>query len=107
MNIYEMADMKKFEKFFVDQSGEIYSTDDLHERLAREICEEKNWKWNLPGICSAVDFLLKKKGFIKGSNYGESYFRYVAMSINFSSNKHVVENAEYISQIFNLRIEIN
>lgn len=108
MNISEIKkSMKQLEKFFVDQYGEVYLADDLHERLARQICEKNKWDWRSEkGIYSAEDFLLHKKGYVKVSNYGNRCFRYVALSSRFLRNKKTLENAEYISGVFNLKLEI-
>lgn len=108
MNIEQMKkDMKKMEKFFVDQYGEIYIADDLHERLAREICEKNRWNWRGDSESySAEDYLLHKKGFIKVSNYSQNCFKYVAISKKFIRNKHVIDNAEYLSDTFNLKLEV-
>ena len=65
MNINALKrEMKKLEKFFVDPSGEIYTATELHEKLAREICEKNHWEWKISGLYSAEDFLLEKKGYI-------------------------------------------
>lgn len=108
MNIQELQRrMDSLQKFFVDSKGEIYSTTGLHEQLARDICEEHRWNWRSEvGIFSAEDFLMHKKGFVKVSNYSDKAFRYIAMSKNYIRNKKVVDNAEYVGAIFNLRIEI-
>lgn len=79
MNINALKrEMKKLEKFFVDPSGEIYTATELHEKLAREICEKNHWEWKLSGLYSAEDFLLEKKGYIKVAKY--DVFKYVAMT---------------------------
>ena len=79
MNINALKrEMKKLEKFFVDPSGEIYTATELHEKLAREICEKNHWEWKISGLYSAEDFLLEKKGYIKVAKY--DVFKYVAMS---------------------------
>lgn len=106
MNIEQMRKEMKLEKFFVDKNGEIYVTEGLHEELAREICEQNNWEWRAQGMYSAVDYLLQKKAFIKVSNYGDQCFRYVAMGKRFIRNKRVIDNAEYITNLFNLRLEM-
>lgn len=104
MNINEFRDIKKLKKFFVDPTGEIYLTEDLHEILAREICKKNHWEWKLPGLYSAEDFLLEKKGYIKVAKY--DVFKYVTMSKIYVKNKHIFENAIYISELLNLKLEI-
>lgn len=105
MNINALKrEMKKLEKFFVDPSGEIYTATELHEKLAREICEKNHWEWKLSGLYSAEDFLLEKKGYIKVAKY--DVFKYVAMSKIYVKNKHIFENAIYISELLNLKLEI-
>ena len=105
MNINALKrEMKKLEKFFVDPSGEIYTATELHEKLAREICEKNHWEWKISGLYSAEDFLLEKKGYIQVAKY--DVFKYVAMSKIYVKNKHIFENAIYISELLNLKLEI-
>ena len=55
MNINALKrEMKKLEKFFVDPSGEIYTATELHEKLAREICEKNHWEWKISGLYSRI-----------------------------------------------------
>lgn len=87
-------------KFFVSPDGDIITTDGLHEGLARKICIDNNWKW--PGV-SAEDFIITEHKYIKYSNYSESCFRYVAVSEK--ASKEIIENACFLADYFNLRIE--
>ena len=101
MNMSELRNQKKMlERFFVSPDGEIFSTDWLHEELARKICQKNGWKWS--GY-SAEDFLITEKEYIKYSNYDGPYFRFVAVSDK--AGKEVKNNAYFLADMFNLRIE--
>ena len=101
MNMSELKENRKnLKKFFVAPDGEIITTEGLHEGLARDICRDKKWQWT--GY-SAEDFLITAKEYIKYSNYDGQYFRYIAVSSN--AGKEVKNNAYFLSDMFNLRIE--
>ena len=87
--------------------GEIFSTEGLHEELARKICDSKRWNWRAENF-SADEFLQENKGFVKVANYryGEYEFKYVSMSKKFIRNKRIVDNADFISTVLKLKIEI-
>lgn len=106
MNIIQLRETThNLKKFFVDMEGNIYIADDLHERLAREICEKNNWTWiGRPNIYSAEDFLMHEKGFVKFANY--EHWKYIAMSKNFFRDKEVSDNAYFLADLFNLKIEV-
>lgn len=108
MNVNDLkTEMKSLEKFFVDMEGEIHVVDDasenLHEKLAREICQRHEWNWREGGRFSAEDYLLEK-GFVKFSNY--SSLRYVAVSKKFGRDKEVMDRAYLLADLFSLKIEM-
>lgn len=94
--------MKSLTKFFVDYEGNLYSTQELHEQLARDICQEKGWQWKESEFYSAEDFLLSK-GYIKFSNYEQ--LRYVAVAKKYLNDRKIMGNAFYLADVFNLKIE--
>lgn len=106
MNMSKMSELKAFinnlEKFFVSPEGIIYTDDKcfLHEGLAREICAQNDWEWS--GV-SAEDFLIRKREFIKFSNYSGLAYKYVAVLR--TASKAVLNNACWLADVFNLRIE--
>lgn len=65
MNINEFRDMKKLKKFFVDPTGEIYLTEDLHEILAREICKKNHWSGNFQDCIQQRTFCWKRRATLK------------------------------------------
>lgn len=104
MNISELEKQKqRYEKFFVDTKGVIYHTDDLHEKLAREICEKNGLNWRNSGKFSAEDFLLDQ-GYIKFSNY--SNLRYVAASKKYIRDRDVMNTVYKLADMFNLKVEL-
>lgn len=68
------ADLRKIKIGLVDTGKGIvcFVEEGLHEVLAREICEDRNYDWRCDGrFVSAVDYLLEEQEFIKLSNYGQ------------------------------------
>ena len=103
MNVRDIkASMSSMQKFYVDYDGEVFSTTGLHEKLAREICEKRGWKWKESGHYSAEEFIMEK-GFIKFSNY--SQLRYVALSKKYYSDRKLTKNAFFLAEMFNLKVE--
>lgn len=103
-NFHELRrELEGLRKFFLSPEGIIFKTENLHEVLAREICEDYSWTWE-DKFYSAADFLLTEKNFVKVSNYGPGRaFRCVMIHSSCESN---VENMAYwIADIFNLRVE--
>lgn len=104
MNISELEKQKqRYKKFFVDPNGKIYYTDDLHEKLARKICEKNGLNWKNSGKFSAEDFLLDQ-GYIKVSNY--SNLRYVAASKKCIRDRNVMNILDKLADMFNLKVEL-
>ena len=107
MNIMDIKEleskMKNLKKFFVDPEGELHITDDLHEKLAREICEERGLNWRASGKVSADDFLLEE-GYIKFSNYSE--LRYVAVNKKFIHDRELMDRVYLLADMFNLKVEM-
>lgn len=97
----------KLEKFFMSMDGEIFSTNGLHEELAREICDKNHWtEWRKTYV-SAADYLQEKHGFIKVSNYGDDEeLHYVSMSRRYENNRRVRDNAEFVKAVLKLRIDM-
>ncbi len=96
-------ELEGLRKFFLSPEGIIFKTENLHEVLAREICEENCWTWK-NDFFSAADFLLTEKKFVKVSNYGPGRaFRCVM--IHSSCGSEVEDTAYWIADIFNLRVE--
>ena len=95
-------------KFFMSPEGEVFSTKDLHEKLARQICEDAGWDWKSCSI-SAEEYLQECKGYVKVANYmyGEFPMRYISYSQKFDKNKRVVENAKLIAELLNLPIRVS
>lgn len=98
---------KNLKKFFMSPEGEIFSTEGLHETIAREICDSEKWDWRSKSV-SADEFLQEYKGYVKVANYdyGECQFRYVSMNKKFIRNKRVIDNADFIASVLNLKIEV-
>ena len=104
MHIKNLKKVKSFKKLFVSPDGEIHQVDELHEKTAREICSENNWNWRETKLYSAEDYLMQKKGYVKFANYKP--FHYVAVSKEFRRDKEVLNNAYYLADLFNLKIEM-
>lgn len=96
--------MKNLSKFFVDYEGSLYTTQGLHEQLAREIAAKNNWEWQKSGYYACEDYLMAEQGWIKFSNYGS--LKYVSISKKYAKDRKVIDNAIYLSELFNIKLEI-
>ncbi|MBO5348445.1 MAG: hypothetical protein J6A89_01300 [Clostridia bacterium] len=87
------------QKGFISPDGKEYSTQGLHEELAREICNKKELSYTY----SAEDALICSYGYIKVSNYSTSYFQYVMVSR--TAKPYIKRRAEKYAQTNHLRYE--
>ena len=95
-------------KCFVDQNGNVYTTNEyeMHEMLAMKICDAKGWiDWN-NYYDSAEEYLIHMKAFIKVANYEEyeCAFHYVAISKKHEKTKKIRKTANFISDILGVEI---
>lgn len=105
------SDLKKIKIGLVDTcTGIVYFVEEgLHEILAREICEDRDYDWRCDGkFVSAVDYLLEKHEFIKLSNYGQgNTFRCLPVASTGKKNsKNIREWLECLTGMLNLRADL-
>lgn len=105
--IFEKNKKELLRKCFVDQYGNVYSTNEngMHEMLAMKICEAKGWSDWINYYDLAEAFLLHRKGYIKVANYEDfgDEFHYVLISKNHEKNKNIKENAEFIAKMLGVK----
>ena len=103
--ILEKDKRELLRKCFVDQHGNVYTTNE-YEMLAMKICDAKGWiDWN-NYYDSAAEFLMHMKAFIKVANYEECEcgFHYVAISKKHEKTKKIRKTANFIADILGVEI---